>query len=71
MGFLVEKSAVERLESKCFYLQYCEATFIPHPLGGIRCFFFSLEGLGWGGIQMTESTLLFIDSQIKISFTKL
>lgn len=33
MGFLVEKSAVERLEIKCFYLQYCKSTF-PQPLVG-------------------------------------
>lgn len=27
MGFLVEKSAIERLEIECFYLQYCKSTF--------------------------------------------
>lgn len=30
MAFLVEKSAIERLEIKCFYLQYCKSSF-SHP----------------------------------------
>lgn len=49
MGFLVEKSAVERLEIKCFYLQSCEATFYPTSFGWNKMPF-SLEGFGWGGI---------------------
>lgn len=51
MGFLVEKYARERLEIKCFYLQYCKST----SFGGVNQLPFLLQVWRWGGfIQMIE-----------------
>lgn len=56
MGFLVEKSAAESLEMKCFCLQCSKG--ILHIFGGIMLFFSGWFGMGW--IKLTDFTFLSI-----------
>lgn len=50
MGFLVEKYARERLEIKCFYLQYCKST----SFGGVNQLPFLLQVWRWGGVYTDD-----------------
>lgn len=56
MGFLVEKSAAESLEMKCFCLQCSKG--ILHIFGGIMLFFSGWFGMGW--IKLTDFAFLSI-----------